>query len=125
MSKVLLFLSFVCLAILLVGTALWPNAPAFWLASGNGPFQLIRGILMATLFAQLVTNPPRHMLFRLLAGSLASVVGLWALGATYSNQMQILDGMGFLGAAIAIGLTALERKSLTMSQSDTNKQLTA
>lgn len=110
MGKVLLFLSLACLLILSFGTALVPNNAAFWLASGSSLYQHVREGLAIILLLQLGTRPPRHVWFRMLSGVVAVAAGVWAVKATYDYQMLYLDTMAFLGAAAAIGVTALERK---------------
>ena len=109
MGKLLLFLSLLGLAVLAIGTAYYPNNPIFWLASGAAPFQHARFIMMALLGAQLVTRPPRHKVFRVLAGAIALGVSIWAVQETYNYQMPFLDSMAFLASTIAAAVTALER----------------
>jgi hypothetical protein len=111
MNKTLPLLSLICLATLTLGTVLFGQSPAFWLASGAANYEFIREALMVILVLQLVTEPPRNVWFRILAGSLAVFVGMWALQATYANRMLFLDTLSFLSAAIATGITALERTS--------------
>lgn len=108
MSKLLLLLSFTCLAILILGTALVPQAAAFWLADGSANLQLLRIILAVFLLGDFITNPPRNIFFRLVAGVAALMIGGWALQQTYSNHMQLLDSLSLLAAAVTIGVTALE-----------------
>lgn len=108
MGKVLLFLSCVCLMILVVGTATMPQASAFWMASSLPIYQVVRIVLGSLLLIEFVTDPPRNRTFRLVAGLVSSAIALWALGATYSNHMNFLDSFSLLAAACAIGVTALE-----------------
>jgi hypothetical protein len=108
MGKLLLLLSLLSLLFLAVGTLISPNSASFWLATNSLHFQFIRVILASVLFLQFITHPPRHVLFRYLTGVLATVVGLWTIQATYSYQMQLADTLAFLGASLAIGITAIE-----------------
>lgn len=109
MSRLLLVLSLIALVFLGIGTAREPNNAMFWLASGSVAYQWVRGILSFLLFVQFVTDPPRKLWFRVLAGTVASVVGVWAMVATYSFRMQGLDTLAFLSTSLAVLVTALER----------------
>jgi hypothetical protein len=108
MGKILHILTCACLVLLLFGTAWFPDSSAFWLASSTNFFEYMRGVLLCVLVVQLVTKPPRNIYFRLAYGMLATAVGAWALKATYDAQMEALDSLSLLAAAIAIGVTALE-----------------
>lgn len=110
MGKVLLVLSFIALMILAIGTAKSPQDPAFWLASGAAGYQHVRELLMSVLFLQAVTRPPRHVIFRILSGGIGLFTAVWVVSATYSYQMPFLDTFCFMAAAIAIAVTALERR---------------
>ncbi len=111
MGKVLLFLSLLSLIVVGIGTIVAPNNSMFWLATNSAAFQHVR-ILVGTLLAiQLVTRPPRHVWFRILAGSIAVFTGIWAVQLTYNYHMQLLDTLAFLGAACGIFATALERNA--------------
>jgi hypothetical protein len=127
MTKTLLVLSLVCLGILAIGTTLFAQSPAFWLATGSSTDQYIRAALMLVLAVQLITEPPRHVLFRILSGLLSIAVGVWSLEATYANHMPFLDTMSFMIAAIAIGITALERQTdaAGTASGSTNRAITA
>ena len=112
MGKVLQLLSFLSLGILCIGTAVAPDSSAFWLASNGTSFEVMRIVLMVVMLAQLVTKPPRHLIFRLLAGGLAGGVLVWVWNATYNYQMPFLDTLAFVAAALAVGITALERRNV-------------
>ena len=115
MGKLLLVLVLVSLAILSVGTALFPQNPDFWLASGGSMYQYIRGLVALVAVLQLTTRPPRHVWLRIVSGAIALAVGIWAIEATYSDHMLILDSLCFISASVAIGVTALERKANVLS----------
>ena len=108
MGKTLMFLSFLSLVILVIGAAFFPNAQLFILASTSGSYQLVREILASVMFLQLITHPPRHLAFRILAGVVAVGVGGWALKSSYNGTMLLLDMFSLLASAVAIGVTALE-----------------
>lgn len=67
---------------------------------------------MVVLFAQLATRPPRHLMFRVLAGAIAGITALWVVIETQLYHMMFLDSTAFMAACIAIGVTALERKAV-------------
>jgi len=113
MGKMLLLLSLACLVTLYIGTAFFSQNPSFWLASGAASYQHVREVLALVMILQLTTRPPRHVWFRVLSGTAAIVIGAWAIKATYSNQMLFLDTLCFVGAAVAVGVTSLERKANT------------
>ncbi len=108
MGKLLMLLSCVSLIILAVGTAFAPNNQLFLLASDSNLYQYAREALAATLFLQLVTHPPRHVAFRILAGMLALSVATWVAISFYHGLMPVLDVLSLLASASAIGVTALE-----------------
>ena len=110
MGKLLLLLSFVIITILFLGTSFAPQNPDFWLASSASMYQHIREVVALVLALQLVTQPPRHIGLRLIAGTIAIGVGVWALEATYTSSMPLLDTFSFLGSAFAIVAAALERR---------------
>jgi hypothetical protein len=122
MGKMLLLLSLVCLAILSIGTGLFPQNPDFWLASGASTYQHIRELLAVVLTLQLITRPPRHIWLRMLSGAVAVTVGVWSIEATYANHMLLFDTLCFLSASVAIGVTALERKAATLGVLSSNKK---
>lgn len=108
MAKLLLLLSFICLVTLALGTSQLPNDPTFWLAAQSPLFQHVREALAGVLLVQLVTRPPRHLIFRLMTGILSLGVAAWAVNATLAGQMMVLDSLSLLAAALAIGVTSLE-----------------
>lgn len=111
MGKVLLFLSFIGTAILVAGAAFWPNNPVFWLASSAYVYQNIRILLLVIIAVQLLTKPPRSVIFRIIAGSIAIIIGAGAIAGTLKGHMLLLDTFAFLQAAFAIATVALETKS--------------
>lgn len=111
MGRILLLLSFFSLALLVVGTALWPQDPTFWLASNSASYQHVREVLMSVILLQLLTRPPRHVIFRFMAGAIAVSVGFWSLIASNAFSMHFMDTLGFMSAAVAVFITALERKA--------------
>lgn len=85
----------------------------FLFASTSSTYQNVREVLAFVLIMQLVTRPPRHAWIRVLSGSIALAAVIWTIDATYTGQMLPLDSLAFLGASIAIGVTALERRVIT------------
>ncbi len=110
MGKALLVAAFAILALLAFGTQNDPNSSMFWLASSATGYQVVRGGLMAVLLLQIVTNPPRYMVFRATSMIIASSVAIFSLQATYANHMLLLDALSLLASSVAIAVTALERK---------------
>lgn len=108
MGKLLLLLSMMSLMFLYVLSEVSPQSPALWLASVSFSYQLIRIVLSMILLVQIFTHPPRHLVFRFVAGLIAIMVGGWAIGSTYGYQMQLADTLAFLIASLAIGITSLE-----------------
>jgi len=108
MGKVIMFLIFIGLAILLVGGIVSPATPAMWLASSSHAFMYLRIGLMTLLGLLLVTNPPRNIYFRTFVGLAAVIMSAWSLGSTYNNHMQLLDSLSILGASVTMGIVALE-----------------
>lgn len=108
MSKLILFLTFLVLTILLAGGLIAPNDPTMWLASSATGYMALRAILMVVIVALLITNPPRNKVFRAFVGFLATGLFVWAVTATYQNHMQFLDSASILAAAISMGIVALE-----------------
>lgn len=113
MAKALMFLSFLSLVILAVGAAFFSNAQLFMLANISTNYQIIREVLASVMFIQLITHPPRHVAFRILAGVLAVGVGGWAVMSTYNGNMNLLDTFSLIASAAAIGVTALEVNTVT------------
>lgn len=110
MGKLLQILALLGLLLLSLGTSRFSQFPAFWLASGASLFQYIRELLIVILTVQIVTQPPRHMIVRVVAAFVALTIGTWAIKSTFTYGMQPLDTLGFIGATLAIGVTALERR---------------
>jgi vancomycin permeability regulator SanA len=73
-------------------------------------YEYIRGLLMVILALQIITRPPRHVVFRLFAGGIALISLSWAISNTYSYAMPLFDSLSFVAAALSIGITALERR---------------
>ena len=109
MSKLILLLSFLILIITGAGVAFAPDNSLFWLASNGPTFQYMRIVVGSLLAIQLVTRPPRHVWFRVLAGTVSACTAYWAIGQTYAYHMQLLDTLAFLGGSFTIAATALER----------------
>jgi hypothetical protein len=111
MGKSAVLLSLIAIAIVGFGVMLAPQSSLFWLATGGPTYQHVRIVIAAVLAIQLVTNPPRHVWFRILAGTLAVVTGVWVVQQTSNYHMQLLDTLAFLGASFGIFATSLERSA--------------
>ena len=108
MGKSVILFSFISIAVLLVGCMVAPTSAAFWLANSSDHFTIIRLILLGALGALLVTNPPRNFVLRVAIGSIATGLGLWCIGQTYQNHMQLLDTLTILAACVSSGIAVLE-----------------
>jgi hypothetical protein len=108
MRRLLLLLAALSLCLLAYGTAYYPDYAAFWLASGEPTYQIVRLLLAGALLVQFATNPPRNIYFRLLCGFIAISAASWAIQQSLGFQMLYLDTLSFLGASVATGITALE-----------------
>jgi CDP-diglyceride synthetase len=108
MRKALLLMSSLSLIIVTIGTAILPNYPLFQLASNSNFYQYVRATLTLVLLLQLVTRPPRHLFFRILAGLTSILIVSWVVINTYNGIMPFLDTLSLLSAAVAIGITTLE-----------------
>jgi hypothetical protein len=108
MSKLILWLSFIAVALLFACSLISPASPALWLASTATNYMIIRGVLMVMLLALIMSDPPRYVWFRVFVGFVSIGLAAWSLSSTYQNIMPILDGAAFLVASIAMGIAALE-----------------
>lgn len=121
MGKTLLFFCLLILAFVGIGVIIAPQNSLFLLASGSGAMQQLRIVIGTILAIQLATRPPRHVWFRLLAGSVAAFTGVWAVEQTYHYHLQLLDSLAFLAASFAIFAAALERNTSTRPVTIHNK----
>jgi hypothetical protein len=108
MSKLYLFLAFICLGTLLTFGLVAPDSPVMWLASTSPAFNILRGGMMVILLGLLVTNPPRNMYFRIITGVASLLLVSWGLSTFYANQLQPMDFMSLMTAGIAAGIAAIE-----------------
>jgi hypothetical protein len=108
MRRFLLLVFALSLCLLAYGTAYYPDFAAFWLASGEPIYQVVRLLLAAVLIVQFATHPPRNIYFRILCGFIALSAASWAIQQTYAYTMMYLDALSILGASIATAITALE-----------------
>lgn len=109
-TKLLQLFAFLALIIVALGVLITPNSSMFWLASDSGFYQFMRLAVAAVLLIQLMTQPPRQVRFRLAAAALGLFTALWAAQQFYNDLMQPLDLLAFLGAALTIVETSLERR---------------
>lgn len=109
MGKLMLLLSFIVVVITGVGVAFTPDNSLFWLASNGSTLQNMRIIIGSLLLIQLITRPPRHVWFRVIAGTIAATTAYWTVSQTFAYNMQLLDTLAFLGGSFTIAATSLER----------------
>lgn len=109
MTKLVLILSFIGLAITLTFGLLDPTNPIMWLASTSSSFTVLRGALMAIILSLLMTEPPRNAYMRVLVGITSAMLIGWSLKGAYYNQLPIVDAFLLLAVGIATGITVLER----------------
>ncbi len=108
MTKVLLFLSFLMLGFFVIVSVLYPTSSVLWLASTATSYNYSRLAIMAVLLFMFVTSPPRNTLLRWVIGYGSVALATWSIFNTYNNDIQLLDGMVYLLAAISAGIAALE-----------------
>jgi hypothetical protein len=108
MRRLLLLLFALSLCLLAYGTAYYPDYAAFWLASGEPTYQIVRLLLAGALFIQFATHPPRNIYFRLLCGIISVSSAMWVIQESAAYHMMYLDALSILGASIATAITALE-----------------
>jgi len=108
MGKLLLFLAMSSLMALFIVSLIAPDSSIMWIASASLTYQIMRLGLSVILFVQLLTQPPREVWFRAITGLLAVSVAVWAIYSTYIYQMPAADTLAFIGASLAVGVTALE-----------------
>lgn len=111
MTKLVLILSFIGLALLLTVGMIDPNNAIMWLASTSENFQIIRSGLLLVIFSLLVTEPPRNVVLRMIVGTIS--VGLlgWGAAGVWNNALPVMDGLLFLSVGLAAGITVLERNT--------------
>jgi len=109
MGKILLFLSLASIVFLGYGVHTAPYSELFLLASNANNVQHVRILVGIILAIQLVTRPPRHIWFRIVAGSIAVFTGFWTIAMSYTYHLQLLDMFAFMAAACAMFATSLER----------------
>lgn len=108
MGKLVLFLSFISLFILIAGSLLIPNDPIMWMAGTSSGFIVLRIIVCVALIALLVTNPPRNPIMRYVIGLFAAGLVVSSVILTYNNDMKFLDSLSLAAAGTAMSITALE-----------------
>lgn len=119
MSKLVLLLSLLGIAILFTLGLTDPNNPVVWLASTSVDFAVLRMAMMIALAALLVTHPPRNIYLRMIVGVFAFSIAGWSLWATYSNAILLLDSLSILQFSISTGLIVLESEHFPVeSQED-------
>lgn len=110
MGKLVILLAFASMALLEIGSYLFPADLIMWFANTSITYLVIRGVLMSLLLLLLVTKPPRRMLLRYVIGIVAVGTLVRVVNLTMQNDIQLLDGLAFLAASIAMMIAALERR---------------
>lgn len=114
MTKLILVLSSIGLALTLLLGMYDPSNSMMWLASTTQTFTIVRAGLLLVIFSLLVTDPPRNVYLRAIVGLLSVVTVGATAGAFYNNHMQVLDAFLLMAIGISSGITVLERKQRVM-----------
>jgi hypothetical protein len=109
MSKLILFLSAVGLAVMLLCGLFFPSSPVMWLASTGAGYMWLRLGLVLMLAVLIVTNPPRNIYFRTAVSLVTAGIMYWVVTATYNNHMLWMDSLSLMSASLAAFIVALER----------------
>jgi TctA family transporter len=108
MGKIIELSALVSLLFVFVCSIAFPRSSFLWLATASSTFTVLRMILITLIGTLLITRSFYDHHLHWLLGAFAITLSGWALYATYSNQLQILDGLSFLAAGLSLGLEALE-----------------
>lgn len=111
--------SLIMLITLGFGSFYAPDGAFFWLASSDIMMQIVRIVLSLILLVFILTEPPRHMLVRSLAGLISLSTAAWAIHASTLMSTPIFDTVILLQTAIALGIAALEVSDLQSSTTQT------
>jgi hypothetical protein len=122
MSKLILLLSLLAVALMFALGMTDPNSPAMWMASTSINFAFLRLVMMAVLASLLVTHPPRNVYMRMVIGVFAGLLTTWALWTTYENSMKLLDTMAILLFSVSAGLSILESKFLLATHVESEEE---
>jgi hypothetical protein len=96
------------LAFLTVGQIYFPASPLMMLTSSAPLILALRAVIVLGVLILTFTRPPRTFYMRCVLGVSASVLLGWAGYQTWEDNLEILDGLVFLTAAVSFGLAALE-----------------
>jgi uncharacterized BrkB/YihY/UPF0761 family membrane protein len=110
MTKLLLLLSLLSIIILGSTAVLSPDNPFVWLTTQGLVYQYVRIVLVILLSVLIITTPPRKSWLRVITGFVGLAVAIWTLQQSATYAMQLFDTLGFLGASVALLVTAAERK---------------
>lgn len=110
MGRLVVYLSFISLATLEVGSFLFPSAPIMWLANTLITYNIVRAavillLLVLLLASQFVRLP---VVLRLIVGgvALSGVIAIVAL--TYKGNMSVMDSLALSAASVSAGILAAE-----------------
>lgn len=85
-----------------------------WFASTSVHYQIIRGILIASLLVVLFSHPPRALYFRWFIGGLSLGLIIIAIASVLTYSMNLLDMIVFIETAIILGVEALEEEHIRL-----------
>jgi hypothetical protein len=108
MSKTIQIFSIFILTITLLGSLLIPNNPMFWLATPSVTFNIARAVLIFIIYAFLLFGAPPSKNLRIIVGGMAAFLIGWALITTYNETTQLLDGLTFAAAGVALLLNVMQ-----------------
>ncbi|GAC1499389.1 MAG: hypothetical protein NVS1B10_02040 [Candidatus Saccharimonadales bacterium] len=120
MNKLLMFLSFTSLSVLLTGGLIAPSSPEMWLAGSSLSLTILRILMMVVLASLLLTKPPRAKLYRAVVMLFAIGLLSWSTSSTYQNKMQLLDSFSIMAASISMGISVLEFKKEEAAETANN-----
>ena len=124
MSKSLKLSVIASLTILLIGCLIMPANSAFWLATSNLSFTLIRILLLSALITFTYLGAPPSKSLRFLISIISAGIVAWALGATYNETMPLLDGFSITASGIVMWIAVLEPESETKAKVNWNGVMT-
>jgi len=107
MSKSIEYLVLFILFIMLVGCLLIPANPIFWLASPETGYSILRFLLIILISTIVILGTPPSTFIKFVFGVTGAALTSWALFSTYTETMQLLDGLSLAAAGVVLGIEAL------------------
>jgi hypothetical protein len=112
MGKVLAILALLGLTAFYLLTLKYPNNTFLLFSNGTQLYQNMRELLCIALFLQVITKPPRHVIFRIATSLLSVGVLYWLVNEIIVGTMLPFDVLIFLAAGISIGIISLEGRRI-------------